>query len=84
MTKKQAYKIIEEQYGDYAGFGMIYRLCTFLDYELKHEWCNYWDKINKENHTFISSPIKKNKHKDVVSSLARLMLLCDFIEDTYK
>jgi hypothetical protein len=84
MTKKQAYKIIEEQYGDYASIGMIYSLCSFLDYELRSDWCDYWHKINEENHAFISSALDKNKHKDVISSLTRLMLLHDFIEDTYK
>ena len=86
MTKKQAYKIIKKEYGNYKGDYYIPALCLSLPRELKFDFQKYWVEINTEDHTYVSCAFPDsriaNVH-DVPISLARLMLLHDFIEDTY-
>lgn len=83
MTKKQAYKIIEKQYINIECDGYVGPLCFEIkNRKLKRDWCEYWDKINTRDYMFITSYIRS----DLVAerSLIRLMILHDFIEDTYK
>jgi len=84
MTKKQAYKIIEKKYGNYDGTVRIYSLCSYLDYELRSDWCHYWDNINKNGHLFIAEVFDSEEDCKLLGSLARMMFLHYFIEDTYK
>ena len=84
MTKKQAYKIIEKEYKDYDGSFRLYCLCIHAPKMLKRDWCKYWDKINGKKFSLVSDEFLGNPELDVLSSLTRLMLLHDFIEDTYE
>jgi len=92
MTKKQAYKIIEEKFGDYKG-GYIDWLCAYPtvgNKEMVKDWRKYWALINKESRAcFISDTFYRSREpslRDIraLSGLARLMFLNHFIEDTYK
>lgn len=86
MTKKQAYKIIQETFGDYDGTTYIPALCEYAPLELRREWCNYWENINTQNDILVNSAfinIKCIKKDILYCSLTRLILLHAFIEDTY-
>lgn len=86
MTKKQAYKIIKKQYGDYESGDYIPTLCLSIPSELEKDWNKYWDEINTESQAYVSCsfPDEWFDGKDEIISLTRLMLLHDFIEDTYE
>lgn len=86
MTKKQAYKIIKKQYGQYCDSNHpILPLCGGVHPDLDEDWCEYWKNINETGRPYICSPYRNAlKDKDILGSLARIMILHDFIEDTYK
>jgi hypothetical protein len=84
MTKDQAYKIIRMKYGIYNGDYMIEGLCDRIHPLLDADWDVYWNKINNEQVTFISTPLRYLEDKHILASLTRMMILHDFIEDTYK
>lgn len=83
MTKKQAYKIIEKEYGNYDGSFYIDSLCNYAPKELINDWRRYWYQISTKKHSLVSNVFFRDHEIGILSSLARLMLLHDFIEDTY-
>ncbi len=86
MTKKQAYEVIEKQYGEYDGsFSKhILPLCDYVPIMLMDDFCSYWKKINTEWHSRISDEVLHLDEREILSSLTRLIILHHFIEDTYK
>lgn len=87
ISKKEAYKIIEEAYSDYDTTKPIKYLCISCPKELLVDWRSYWKVINTERLNSIYSYIREVKcHKDrlVNTHLTRLLILNYFIEDTYK
>ncbi len=85
MTKEQAYKIIEDQYGGYRRDRYLGPLCLDIRNEkIRKDWRRYWKKIC-EGYIAINDPFYYyDPDYDREVSLTRLMLLHDFIEDTYK
>lgn len=84
MTKKQAYKIIENKYGHFDDRSYIGPLCTNAPKELRRDWCEYWNRIIEDRLTTISQRFTlTDKDWGTLSGLTRLILLHDFIEDTY-
>lgn len=93
MTKKQAYKIIKNKYGNFDGTSRIEPLCEFAPRKIREDWCKYWNEIDDDNLILVSEAFSYNdddiltfSYNDdgILISLARLILLHDFIEDTYK
>lgn len=85
MTKKQAYKIIKKRYDKTNDRSHIQSLCDNCPRQLRKDWVKYWIKINSKRHLVVYSEFAKyGEDSDPMTSLARLILLHDFIEDTYK
>lgn len=91
MTKAQAYKIVEEKFGGLTNDGdhqtSIFGLCDTCPNELIDDFKGYWKKINTKNYGFISGLF--GMYTDIedrrsMVSIARLIILFHFIEDTYK
>mgnify|MGYP001201325471 CR=1 FL=1 len=84
MTKKQAYKIIEKQYGKVDVDDYVSVLCTHCPEQLRYDWISYWNKINTRHYYTVLGGFREGTYEDIHASLVRLILLHHFIEDTYK
>ncbi len=84
MTKKQAYKIIEKKYGDICSAQYVNVLCANCPEPLRSDWQDYWYKINTKHYFSVTRGFRNGYYEHVHASLVRLILLHDFIEDTYK
>lgn len=87
MTKKQAYKIIKKQYGNYERGSFVPLLCFFIkNHRIREDWTEYWELICQD-YSVVSEAFDYGKNYadyDELISMTRLMLLHDFIEDTYE
>jgi hypothetical protein len=88
MTKKQAYKIIKEQYSNYGHkLDFVDYLCEYIEHpQINNDWNEYWTSINT-GYISIRHSMYKSAYIGVdyeAVSLARLLFLHNFIEDTYK
>ena len=86
MTKAQAYKLIEQQYGDVQWDEHTGGLCSWLkNDEMRQDFIRYWFNIGS-GFKYISDPYYRFTSDTyyTLSTMARLIILNHFIEDTYK
>jgi len=89
MTKREAYKLIEDQFGNIQCGEFMGGLCFGLyNEELRKDFYKYWNEINKTNVLFISDEFFDRElsffDNNTQITMLRLIILNHFIEDTYK
>lgn len=87
ITRKQAEEIFATAYD---GVEIIGPLCHSMPQILRKDWDEYWDKINKAGHAYLSGYFKEDYWEmhsldyDDFRDSVRLLTGFMFIEDTYK
>ena len=85
ITKKEALKILKKQYSIYTPEDYITALCHYCPEQLRKDWIKNWHKINTESVSSIGRYFNFNdEDRDIHISLARLLTLHMFINDTYE
>ncbi len=83
LTRKQAEKLLENQFRRWEEHMYIFGLCEELPVELRKDWTRHWEKINKQGYAMMSSYLGYDRTPFQVSFL-RLLSAHLFIRDTYK
>ena len=83
LTKKQAYKLLEDKYGNYSFDDYVGGLCVCLPKDLSNYFRKYWRSKNGGNWYFMWDYFSHDASTQETSIL-RLLVACQFVEETYK
>lgn len=83
LTKEQAYRLLKKKYGNYGFNDMVDGLCISMPKSVAKDFIPYWESMNHKNRSYMWSYFKHYPSREEISIL-RLLVACQFIEETYK